>query len=309
MERIKQLKLYVFLYAIAVLAVFVALINLNRTYKSQVDLMLISRNEATAKNMDKIVEDAKTIPLTLSFYNRIVDAGFKDLAEELPDYKREAFWKEKIRTERVDGSSIIRITIFEKDQIAAEDLSQQAALSTANELGRYYNIKTELDSRIINGPIVSYGLKKNGFILILESFLGGLIFVFAVYLINHILGYFGTGARIKKVVPAGLAYKISEASREEAKPISFDKKPADDKKAAVKEMPSEKKAVSISSGRKAAAPFNLPIADDSIFQGVASEPVKKEEIKKQETAENPIIREATPEEVKERLNRLLRGDL
>jgi hypothetical protein len=300
MERIRQLKFNVFLYVIAVLAVFVALINISRTYKSQADVMLISRNEATAKNMDRIVEDAREIPLTLSFYNRIIAEGFEDAAEELPDYKREAYWKEKIRTEKVDGSSIIRITIFEKDQIAAEDLSQQSALSLADALGRYYNIKTELDTRIINGPIVSYGFKEDLFILFLKSLLGGLIFVFAVYVINHILGYLVAGTKIKKVMPAGLDYKIPEASRKEAKPISFDKKPTDDKKNIVKE---------ISLGKKAAAPLNLPIADESIFQSIDMAPAKAEESKKEKIADNPIIREATPEEVKERINRLLRGDL
>jgi len=298
MEKIKQLKFYVFLYIIAILAVFMALINLNRTYKSQVDVMLISRSEAMAKNMDRIVEDAREIPLALSFYNRIVAEGFDDAAEELPDYKREAYWKEKIRTEKVDGSSIIRIAIFEKDQIVAEDLSQQAALSTADELARYYNIKTELDTRIVNGPIVSYGLRENVIVLFLKSLFGGLILVIAVYLINRFLEVLGIGSKRKKMAVAGLAHKILKVSKEEVKPISFDKKPIDDKK-----------AVSISLGKKAVAPFNLPIADESIFQAENTAPVKTEEAKKEETIEAPIIREATPEEVKERLNRLLQGDL
>jgi hypothetical protein len=305
MERIKQLKFNVFLYVIAVLAVFVALVNINRTYKSQADVMLISRNEATAKNMDRIVEDAREIPLTLSFYNRIVAEEFDDAAEELPDYKREAYWKEKIMTEKVDGSSIIRITIFEKDQVASEDLAQQSALSLADALGVYYNIKTELDTRIVNGPITSYGLKTNSFILFLESLIGGAVFLFLVNIINFILGLIGIGSEKYRDISIASKYQMPRIRKMlDEKPIAFDKKPTDFKKSIEKNIAVEKSALNIPAGKKSAAPGNLPIADESMFQSIAP---KAEAEKEEKPDEKPIIREATPEEVKERLNKLLRG--
>lgn len=299
---------------IAVLVIFVALININRTYKSEVDLMLVSRNEATAKNMDRIIEDAKIIPLSVSFYDVIVSKDFEDIAEELPNYKREAYWRKKIKTERVDGSSIIRITIFDEDQITADDMSQEAALSMAEILSRYYNINTELDSRIVNGPMVSYGMRNNVFILILESLLGGLIFVFSVLAVNFILGILGIGGDLKKNRKSGLVRELPKISKEaEMGPISFDKKPADfkkiEKQAEDQDAYIQKNAFPQSLGRKSSAPENLPVADESIFQGAGIEPVKTEEIKKEKTEEKIAVREATPEEVKERLNRLLRGDL
>jgi len=314
MERIQYYKFNIFLYIIAVLAILVALININRTYKAEVDLMLVARNDATAKNMDRIIEDARIIPLSVSFYNMIADENFDDPVEELPDYKREAFWKKKIEAEKVNGSSIIRITVFDEDQMVVEDLGEKVALNVAEVLSRYYNINTELDSRIVNGPTVSYGMKNNIFILILESLLGGLIFVFSVFAVNYILGILGIGKKIESK-KAKLVRKLPIISKEEVRGlISFDKKPVDfkkiDKQSKEQESYIQKTNFPEILGKKSAAPENLPIADESMFQKINSaESVKTEKIREEKRDNEIEIREATPEEVKERLNKLLRGDL
>jgi capsular polysaccharide biosynthesis protein len=305
MEKIQQIKFNIFLFTIAVLAVFVALINLNRTYKAETELLLIARNEATAKGMDKIIEDAMIIPKTLSFYDRIISEGIEDPAQELPGYKREDYWKTKVRTEKIAGSNMIQITIFDKDQFSAEEISQQSALSEAQVLSQYYNIETELDTRIVNGPTVSYGLKTNGFILFLESLLGGIIFAVSVNIISYILELAGIGSKKGKAVSIVSKYQMPQIMKvQEEKPIAFDKRPADFKKPQEKNISTEKTVAGVPAGKKAAAPDNLPIADESIFKIAAK---KTEPAILEKESEGPVIREATPEEVKERLNKLLKG--
>jgi hypothetical protein len=305
MKRIQNYRLYIFLYISAFVVIFIALINLNRTYKSEVEIMLIARNEATAKNMDRILEDAREIALTLSFYDRMVENGIEDPVEELPGYKRQAYWNDKVRTEKVDGSNMVRITIFDKDQLIADEISQQAALSTAETLSQYYDIKTELDTRIADGPTISYGSKNNVFILLLQSIWGSALFVLVVALVNGLLEFAGFGTKTGKKESQVMKYSIPQIRKIiEEKPITFDKKPTDFKIPQQKNIEVEKTAPIIETGKKSAAPENLPIADESMFQSVApkTEPKKEEQL-----AEKPIIREATPEEVKERLNKLLSG--
>jgi capsular polysaccharide biosynthesis protein len=290
MHKISRLKSYIWILFLASLIILIGLINLSRTYRSQVDVLIVPKNETTSKNISSILNNAKEIPKTLSFYNEIISLNdsVADESEELPEYKRKAYWESKVKTERIDDSSIIRLTIFDKDQSRAFNLSQEAGLEEARVMSRYYNIKTDIDVRISDGPIVNYGIKENVIFLILKSLLAGIIFGFLVALINLILEKIGIGSK-KSSKKAGLhKLKFPEMKKEETKTIAFDKKPADFKKTT---------AIPILE-KKASAPENLPISDQLVSEFLEKKPEGQ-----------PIIREATPEEVKERLNKLLRGEL
>lgn len=319
MNRENQAKLYIWLAAIFALIIFAAFVDLNRTYKSEVDVLIIPKNESVLKNVSQIADNIKEIPKTLSFYNRIISSGdIFDEAGNLSDYKRKAYWESKIRTKKIDGSSMVKIIVFDRDQDRAEDLSHQAGLEIAKVMSQHYNIKTELDIRIADGPIVSYGLKNNILIIILESIFGGIMAAFLVSVINQILKKMGMKSKSD-----GMNFSVSAvhklpiaATGLEIKPISFDKKPSGlEKKQLEVKVDFEKEAVSYGLGKKSAAPDNLPVGDfpefysvDMISQKLKADE-KEETAEKEEIASEPITREATPEEVKARLNKLLRGEL
>jgi hypothetical protein len=69
------------------------------------------------------------------------------------------------------------------------------------------------------------------------------------------------------------------------------------------EIKPEKKQFNL--GKKAVAPDNLPISDNSLF----SAPVVPKEEMNNSSDKKPLTHEATPEQVKERLNKLLSGKL
>jgi hypothetical protein len=291
-----QLKSYIWISVLAMVFVFVGFISSNRVYKSETDVLIIPKSETTAKNISRIANNAKELPKSLDFYDQLIsqDGTIKDEFEGLPGYKRKAYWQSKIKTEAIDDSSIVRITVFDKDQTRSGDLSEKAGLTLAVFMSRYYDIKTELDIRISDGPVTSYAFRENIFILFGKSLFWGTIFGFLVYGVDYILKKTKIGRErtdAKKRTRRNIFLKT--VGKIDAGPITFDKKPADFKKSAETFSAPEKKS---------AAPVNLPVAD-----GLAMSEDQEKTGKKKE--DGPIIREATPEEVKERLNKLLRGDL
>lgn len=298
----KRTSLYAWLLAVFTLGAFCVLINSSRIYESYVDVLIVPKSASTSENIDQIANNVLEIPKSLSFYDELLsfDADMADGAENITGYQRKKYWESKIETEKIDGSSIVRISVFDKDQEKAENLSSQAGLEAARIMSQYYNIKTELEMRIVDGPISSYGLKDNIFVIILKSVLIAAAAVFSVFLINGILGIFIPEAKKGKNKIARHFYKPRQAEKEtEAGPISFDKRPADLK------VPEKKETYF--SGKKSFAPDNLPIADLPMFEKLDKEIPESKTGKKEEN--EPIVREATPEEVKERLNKLLRGEL
>lgn len=304
----KQLKFYIWLSAAFMAVTFIALINLNRTYKAETDVLIIPRNDAVSKNISQISNSVKEIPKTLSFYDRLLISNeeLDDEAKELPDYKRKAYWESKIRTEQIDDSSMIKITVFDKSQTRSEDLSRQAGLEIAGVMSQYYNIRTELELRITDGPIISYGLEKSLWALILESILGGILAAFMVYITNNFLEMLGIGTKSQgKKLSAAIRKLPGKIIKPGEEPIMFDKKPSGLEKRT--RLHPEKESFFLT-GKRAAAPENLPIAEGPVISGANIEPAKAEKMEKSEISEKPVIREATPEEVKERLNKLLRGE-
>jgi capsular polysaccharide biosynthesis protein len=283
MKEIFKSKVFGTMFILASAVVFIALLNLNQVYQSETDVLIIPKSAPAISNSAQIIENLRKIPYSLSFYNKLVqnnpDVQIEAISE-LPDYKKKTAWDEKIEIERSKNTGIIMIKVSDKSQYQAEILSGQISKDLIRTASAIYNIKDDIDIRIIDGPITLATSQKPVFTLILESFLGGFISVLISFFIPFwMFGKKSSQKYFDKKVYSWPENRLSETSPQEIW------QPA-------QKFPS-------SSAKKAFAPDNLPIAP------ISEE--SKDKIKKDEGT--PIIREATPEEVKERLNMLLSGKL
>jgi hypothetical protein len=274
-EIFKSRKFYITLF-LATAIVFLAFININRAFKSETDILVIFKSEKAAESADIILENLKVLPKSLSFYDKVI-ADNKDAQNEqileLPDYKRQKYWNETINIERIGGSSVLKFVAMDKDQYNAEVLSTQTVKSLIRIIGVYYDIKNDIDIRIINEPITESSFAGSYGFVFLESLLLGIILAF---ILNYSL------------------VLLEQNQPEEEKRASFSWTYKEKKELEI--LPQEKKYQGFT--KKASAPMNLPIAEDLIFE-VSKKPEEK----------TPLTHEATPEQVKERLNKLLSGKL
>jgi capsular polysaccharide biosynthesis protein len=268
MKKISQSKFYILLFIAAAIIFFAVLYNIEKTSKVETDVLVIPRSDMTSKNIDQITASMIEIPKSLSFYNAVISEKsdiLKDDLSGLPDYQRKDRWGSMIQAEKIDGSSIIRISVFDSNPSRAESLSRQSALELAKSMSRFYNIKTELDVRIIDGPIAKTGTRDNVLIIVSESVLLALAALILIFTLNK---------AFELIFPA----RKKEAIRFVESPLQ------------------------VSHESAATSAFSLDQKKVKDLEAAA------EEVASNKPKTKTMAREATAEEAKERLSRLLRGE-
>jgi hypothetical protein len=299
-----------YIYALAlILAATFFLLFLDRfkTYNTEISVIFIPQNEKIAQHADQIAENLTIIPTKLSFYEKLLRDN-KDIEDQFIGFdkdKRKELWARTIQIKREKESTIINIEA--NNHFESQKLAKQTAFTLFSVMSQYYNIRTDIDFRIIDGPITRSYI-KNWPILAIVSLVTGMILALLINIVSlNLAGLFGK--REEK--------KISEEKIFQSFPkIDFTEKEYP-RKAEIK-IPE----INPVAAKKAQAPINLPIAKvesekpdtepdaaiSKIYPLENVEIAKLEEI--YEKKEEPTIKsEPTEEELKERLNQLLRGDL
>jgi len=148
-KGIFKLKTFWLILPLTIAVIFLALINFNRGYESQIDIVVIAKNSASAKSLDKIVENLKIV----------------------------ARKETGVNVERINKSGILRISAFDKNQNEVKNISLDATHELIASVGYFYDIKNEIDIRIIDGPLTKERTEESRVILFLESLLMGFILV------------------------------------------------------------------------------------------------------------------------------------
>jgi len=282
---------YFFILTLILSAVFCFLFLENfKSYKSQVTILLIPKSEKIAVQSEQIAQNLTEFPRNLSFYEKLL-ADNKNIKDELAGCskdKRKKLWNKKLEINREKNSGIIKIGISNDNQVKSEKIARQTAFTLFNTASRYYNIKNEIDLRIIDEPITSLKMKSWPWLIFLSVLAG----TFLSYLITSIFSkaeiFF---LKARSGINLAKPYRQNFSSWTDA----TQRKEKSDKP--------EKKSKPITAAKKSQAPSNLPIADDS---GAALEDagINKDATEKIISSEEP-----SEEELKERLNQLLRGEL
>ena len=313
--------------------------------------MLIPRSQEVASHIDDIAANARELPETLAFFERMLadNPGITDFTKgKTPDQRKE-LWNQYISINDAKGKSktIIEISLYAKKQSDAEALSKKTAQTLFAVMGGYYDIRTELDMRIIDGPISGAAVRGLWWIISLSAivgFLGAFVVSFAtekLFTFGFSLKSMTIRNQLEGMGNSALSPNVSTPSSiedlylpEELAAVKEAKKPTEEtrqlpeKTAAVyseemqkmqypdfPEMPlGHDEAVS----KGSVAPDNLPVFDGTslrfgdVQENAAPLPEALGETKIASTEQHsaPIKQhEPTQEEIKQRLNALLSGKL
>lgn len=344
MKEIFKFKAFWLALAASCAVIFTAALNLNQSFRSETDLLVIPKSATAVENSDQIIGNLLQIPRTLTFFNKMNQENpdtLKENVAELPDNKRKDYWNSKIKIERAGESGILKFTAFDKDRYLAQTLGEQAAKTLIASAGLYYDIRNDIDIRIIDGPVTGYFSLYPDWFLFLASIAASFAIVFLSFWLSFFIFRkkenasswsrpFWTPQNSPKL--EGLQ-KFQKEVKLQPESEKQEKREVEEKKPVVHKEESWTAAEEpyVAFTKKATAPDNLPIAenfpefteDHSIpkSQNNKSIHIPEEKTEQEEPAEaevkitpepeeeKPIIREATPEEVKERLNKLLSGKL
>lgn len=302
MQDLFKSKLFWITALVAATVVFVVGINIQKTYIGETELLFLPKSEKSAADFERIIGNAEKIPLSFSFYDKFVKKyDTEDEVAGLPNNQRKEFWNSKIKINRIGKTGIIHLEIAGSNQLDAEILSKQIARELITVMSDYYDIKKDLDMRIVEGSIVSLKNKLFNIGFFLLSLTIGLVGGIILYFLSRL------NRSSKACLPAGrLGYSKfqSQAFPELSKELE---------NKAEKEIvaqPIHKKEQPASVARKAFAPENLPVGSDFTLSAPrCPEETTAKQIKESEKEKELKTHEASEEEIKRRLNKLLGGQM
>jgi hypothetical protein len=306
---------------------FLLFANASKKYVSSMVIFINPKSETAAQRSNQIVGNISEFPKTLALYDRLLkyNPDVKDLTAGKSASERKEYWNSLVSVRKIGkDSSLIKISITAAQKNDADQLVQKTAETLFYFSAFYYNIKNDIDLRIVEGPISYSRTTGLYWILPLSLILGFLLAFLLKYLFSSLGKAFANSGNIFKknnlfVGDSGKEITSLEdlyAAEQAEIPFIFKEKPEEnvpqeDKKFAMPGFSEIKQLTKMfeapgkypnfrevpkASQPKAQAPSNLPIADESIFSQPASENKPKE------------YKEPSEEQFKERLNKLLRGE-
>lgn len=296
-------------------------------FKTETKVLLIPRNEIVATNYQKLLGNVIELSRTNPFQEKLGGSVDKQLFDS-----ESRFYLE---TKVLSNSGFIVFEGYSADKELSEMISKNAATLMGYEISSYYNIKNDL-----NFFVIESGKSTRNFSLLVA--LISLLLGIGISLLLQYISVNKSTDKIfektkslssKKISSIFSNMKISDKDKSQVKTTNEDipyflnkgNQEKSNKKDGSKDQSEkakflekldktrkEPKKETLPSflEKKSFAPGNLPVADDSIirmFGDTKNEGHKLEEKKEEDTAPRELYKEATSEEVKERLNRLLGG--
>jgi len=369
MKEIFQSKIFWLSSIVFATMFFLVGINYHRSYIGEVEILVLPKNENTIQNINQILANIEEVSASLSFYDNLLENNEEvdDFVPEEVNYEKKSIWNSAFTIFRVRESGIMKIISRSDNPLQAEVLAKGIAKQVAVAMSQYYDIRNDLEVRLVDEPIIHEEDRTVDWRVILASvFLGlacGALFFLArekqlmksVPTLRSVMRGEKKTVRAKntKPVQAGktLFDQAVQAEKENSvwldaslenknffgpvaqknaglpikneAPVVSEKIPEQKNYQVVettiveKNISTEKK-VFTGGNKKASAPDNLPVGEDFILRNlkiveekrIATEQQVKEEekiIAEQKAVNAPKTHEATEEEIKRRLNKLLGG--
>lgn len=334
------------------LAFFLSGIAKFKTYQSEMTILVIPKSANAIAQKDQVLSNLLQFPKTLAFYDRLLkdNPAFEDSSAGKSPVQRKATWNRMVATDSVaENGSLISISITAENENDSKLIVSKTVRSLFDFTANYYNVKDDVDLRIIDGPITKVMFVGWPLILIVSIVFGSLLASVIGRLAVLRPKTFDLQTMLKKNPLQDLNRSREGASfampiealehlyqKETAKEayLQNDIKQDEETKTQTeveteletREIPAEEIAhlqaiasrnvypnfpeMPVHGPAKSVAPENLPIADfnegavlseqdENIFSDKQTEPETKEEKN----------HEPTKEQLKDRLNQLLRGDL
>ncbi|HPN54501.1 MAG TPA: hypothetical protein PLB52_01055 [Candidatus Moranbacteria bacterium] len=308
---------------------FLIFINSFKTHTAKIEILFTAKSETAALQSRQILNNLMELPKTLNFYENLLDnnSDVRDIAQGKSNLQRKEIWNSLVSTRKVEkNSSLFEISITTKRENDAKILAQKTVRNLFDTASAYYNVKNDVDLRVVDGPILETNLLSGSFwALVFAVIFGFLLAILLRYLISSSQKIFAGSRQIfAEKNWFDFSKKEPESSEEEKKyleslysseqiEVPFEKPEISEKEDVkfeeIKELtkmiepdkyPNFREMPKVSAGIKSSAPANLPIAEGYVF-GQQSE--EKKVVEKKEYSE------PDQEKLKERLNRLLRGEM
>lgn len=298
---------------------------------------------SAAKSAEYLSDILSKAIYTDTFLNDVIDApvGISKKFSDIPEEKKEE-WKKTVDVKKLNNTGIIEISVYDTSRQEAEKIARAVEWGLAVRGDKYHGGGDRIKIELIDGPITSVKpVKPNILLNTLLGFIFGIVISFVVvyFFRDFDLKIFGVEKEEKS---DWIEKKVKEEFSQESRKISSlqtvtpveglnslenelerNKQDLTDEKVEENKVYTEtvmdeneiveKKIVSNDgSDKKSVAPDNLPVFQKDKEGFVDMEKLNGNETidrKKDGDYNEAPIKEPTEDEVKDRLNKLLKGNL
>lgn len=131
-----------------------------RGYESEARVLVIGKSPSAST--EQVVENFAELTSNLSFYEKVLEMNdlIEDDFEGYPQDERKALWNETVTVERSEKSGVLVITARQDTREQAKRLADATVTTLFSMAGLYYNIKTDVDLRVIDETIMTPALHQ-----------------------------------------------------------------------------------------------------------------------------------------------------
>src|SRR3989344_172070 len=151
-----------------------------RGYQAEMTLLVIGKGELSG-SAGEVASSLSELSQTLRFYDLLLERTeqFSDPYAGLSQDQRKKSFRSLFVAKRKPDSNIITLSVRSKDADDAKVLAQAGAETLFALTGFYYNIQTNVDVRVVEGPIVTATIFRPIFFLLTAFF--SALFVTALF--------------------------------------------------------------------------------------------------------------------------------
>ncbi|NTV41231.1 MAG: hypothetical protein HGA61_03070 [Candidatus Moranbacteria bacterium] len=138
------------------LAFFLLGIQKIKTYQSQMTIFIIPKSTNAIAQQEKILANIIHLPETLSFYDRLLkdNPSFEDSSAGESAAKRKAIWNKMSSIKKISQEgSIISISISIDSKADSNFIISRVTRTLFDLTSAYYDVKNDIDLRAVDGPI------------------------------------------------------------------------------------------------------------------------------------------------------------
>lgn len=143
------------------LASFIFWLDFFRSYQAEVSILIVAK-QSSSPLAAAVAGDIKELTRTLTFYERVLADNelIDDTLEGQTPKKRKAFWNDMVSLDTREGSGFLVIRAYGETGENANRIAKQVAHSLFSVAGLYYDVKKDIDMRIVDGPITGSVLTR-----------------------------------------------------------------------------------------------------------------------------------------------------
>ncbi|TSC94861.1 MAG: Uncharacterized protein Athens101428_143 [Candidatus Berkelbacteria bacterium Athens1014_28] len=314
---------FIFLWIVFAFTASFILIVQCVSYQSEMVILVIPKNEKIAASSSEVTGNLAEVSETLFFYEKLLrnNPDLNDEWEFLSKDERKKMWNNKIETVHEPESTTLILRISDRSQVKSNLFAKKATDTLFDLASRYYNIKSDIDLRIVEGPITEVVLNGWYWIIFLSLLIGAflswlvqLFFVFIEKMLSTKPSLKFPAIKIPEIKKSGKNQKkelekLIEGYAEKETNFFIAKEGLRFRK----NNPPENLPVAFSAEMENGGEFSAEnnqeeaIAEMQFGANNDASENKKEEDEDENDAD--AIPEPTAEDFKKRLNQLLKGDL